>query len=1014
MLRSFWRKRAADFGAVATLAAWRWRQQWFLLLITGVGVLAATTLICSIPLFSSVMITAGLRNTLSASPANAQIEAHMGMAGLSSTAIDAATRQLSSRFTQDLASYVDTTGDLSAQIEIPHWLVEGNADQVILHGAPMRDAASHAQILQGHFPVDSNMTLVNDNLLLDVALTQSAATYLKVQIGSEINVIGEAKTLPVNDNEEPQISSETVILRVVGIFQTNPGDAYWHGLTFQEPAPPPHANPMPFTVLVSSTPLLQWIDSLAQRYQTRGISFGVSSTCSLTYTLNLARLSDTRLDDLITRLQQLQADIAHMQSPPTSSYELSGAAFPYLSGVNISGATLHDPLGPELLDTFQNEVLLGQATMLILTLQIVCLILFFISMLAHVQVESQESTLALLRSRGASRGQILATFGLQGLLLCLLASCAAPVLASGVARLCAPLFLPSSSQDALNVLPSTLSELLNKMGLYSLLALIIALGTQLLAFFTALRGTILTLRRESARSTRRPLWLRLRLDLLLAVVAGAGYGFSLYTQATGQLLDNQSRQLLLTPLSLLAPLIMLLACILFFLRLYPIFLRFFLRILAARRGAPSMLAVAQIARAPRQSLRLILLLALALAFVIFTLVFASSQNQHAQDLAAYQAGADFSGYLPLNLQSTSQAQIADRYRSITGVISVSPGYAGQADIQVNAGSPDAFFRPLQVRAIDPQTFGQTATWTPQTSAQPLNDLLAQLAAQRPQALQRGVVPAILSTSAWNTLDLHPGAIFSVFTTDGTSDPIRYLAVAEVAHIPPANESVESGMLVDLQALQVASQKAHEALPTNYIWLHTSADPSELAGVRRALSSAPLALASLNDRQALTQANAGNPLILNLLAILSIGVSSALLLAVLANLVLPILSMRARLTGFAFLRALGAAPSHILRLLIWEQGLVLLTALLLGTLTGLPLAMIAVPALIVNSVPVAGTQQGANAVFLLQGLLPARIVLPPALLLALAALLILFVLALLLVSRIALRLTLGQQLRLNED
>jgi ABC-type lipoprotein release transport system permease subunit len=277
------------------------------------------------------------------------------------------------------------------------------------------------------------------------------------------------------------------------------------------------------------------------------------------------------------------------------------------------------------------------------------------------------------------------------------------------------------------------------------------------------------------------------------------------------------------------------------------------------------------------------------------------------------------------------------------------------------------------------------------------------------------VPAILSASAWQDLNVQPGTVFHIFTAGGTRDPIKYLAVTSVAHIPPANESIESGMLVDFQALQAAYQHQKATLPGNYIWLHTNTDVRSLAQVRHALSTSPLALNNLADRQALVQMNATNPLVLNLLATLSIGVCTALLLALLANLLLPVLSIRARLTSFAFLRALGAAPAQVLRLLIWEQGLVLASALLLGTLLGFPLALIAVPALIVNSIPLAGAQVGgANAIYLAQGILPARVVLPPSLLLALSTLLALCILALLAISRIALGSRLSQQIRLNED
>ena len=1010
MVRFFGQGRLTEFRTSAILAAWRWRQQWFLILLTALGVLIATTLICALPLFASVMTTAGLRTSLRAAPDNAKIEVRLGVSALSTHSIAEATRQISSLFTQDLGSDVTTTGDLSTQIEVPNWLITGTTNEVILHGVSIPTAGSHLQVLQGRLPNDTNAATQ------EVALTQSAATFMHVHIGSDIALLGDAKALT---SFGPQVYPQALTLHVVGIFQSFSGDSYWQGQTFQEPAPPPHAGPAPFHVLISSGSFLNWVDSLAQSYQTTGgISFAPSSSYFLTYTLASERLNGTQLDTLVKHLEQLQADLAHMQNTSSSNVYSAGTAFPYITGVSMSGAALHDPLGPELLDAFQNEVQLGQTTMLILTIQISGLVLFFISMLAQVQVERQAPALALLRSRGASGQQILATLFIQSLIFCLLAGCLAPLLALEVVRLVAPLLLPASAGDALNVLPSTFPSLLKSIGLYSLTALCVVLGTQLLAFTTALRGTILTLRREAARSTRRPLWLQLRLDLVLAIIGLGSYGFSFYTQGTQQFISTQAQLLLLTPLNLLAPLFLLLACVLFFLRLFPWLLRFFLRLIAGGRDAPSLLAVAHIARAPRQPVRLALLLGLALAFAIFTLIFAASQGQRAQDLAMYQAGADFSGYLPLNFQTSSlvtQKQIIARYHAIPGVLSVSPGYAGQENIQVNPGSPNAFLHPLQLRAVDPQTFAQTASWTPQASTQTLHSLLTQLVVLRSQAQRQKAVPAILSASAWQILNLHPGEIFHIFTIDGTRDPINYLAVTSIAHISPANESIESGMLVDFQTLQTAYAQQKATLQSNYIWLQSNANPPDLAQIRRALSTAPLALTQLADQQALTQVNATNPLILSLLATLSVGVCLVLLLALLANILLPMLNMHTRLTTFAFLRALGTAPSQVLRILVWEQGVVLVTALFLGALLGFPFAMLAVPALIVNSIPAsAAPPGGANAVYLTQGLLPARIVLPPSLWLALGVLLTLSIFALFLLNSMVLRLALSQQIRLNED
>src|SRR5258708_22706504 len=59
--------------SVVTLALWRWRQHWFLLLMTGLGMIAAMIIACAVPLLSQTMLTAGLRGVLRASPTSSEI-----------------------------------------------------------------------------------------------------------------------------------------------------------------------------------------------------------------------------------------------------------------------------------------------------------------------------------------------------------------------------------------------------------------------------------------------------------------------------------------------------------------------------------------------------------------------------------------------------------------------------------------------------------------------------------------------------------------------------------------------------------------------------------------------------------------------------------------------------------------------------------------------------------------------------------------------------------------------------
>src|SRR5258708_22668134 len=63
-------------SSIATLARWQLRQTWRLLIVTGVGLLAAVVLVCMIPLYAQVSESAGLRHALTADPQSSYFEVY--------------------------------------------------------------------------------------------------------------------------------------------------------------------------------------------------------------------------------------------------------------------------------------------------------------------------------------------------------------------------------------------------------------------------------------------------------------------------------------------------------------------------------------------------------------------------------------------------------------------------------------------------------------------------------------------------------------------------------------------------------------------------------------------------------------------------------------------------------------------------------------------------------------------------------------------------------------------------
>src|SRR5579859_531810 len=84
------------------LAAWQLRQTWFLLLVTGIGIVCSVVIVCAVPLLSDVMTTAGLQGVLNASPANSELVLDASSLGPSTQTTQAIQQQLGSFFQRDI------------------------------------------------------------------------------------------------------------------------------------------------------------------------------------------------------------------------------------------------------------------------------------------------------------------------------------------------------------------------------------------------------------------------------------------------------------------------------------------------------------------------------------------------------------------------------------------------------------------------------------------------------------------------------------------------------------------------------------------------------------------------------------------------------------------------------------------------------------------------------------------------------------------------------------------------
>lgn len=150
-----------------------------------------------------------------------------------------------------------------------------------------------------------------------------------------------------------------------------------------------------------------------------------------------------------------------------------------------------------------------------------------------------------------------------------------------------------------------------------------------------------------------------------------GYLLSLYLSSISNVLQGDAHTLIITLFSVIALFFLVLGCLFLLLRVFPLLLRLGAWLAVRGRGASSMLALTQVSRAPRMSIRMTMLLALSVAFLLFTLVYQSTQTHHIQDLTTYLARADFSGDLASGSGPNAPTVAAKTYQAIPGAVSSS-------------------------------------------------------------------------------------------------------------------------------------------------------------------------------------------------------------------------------------------------------------------------------------------------------------------------------------------------------
>ncbi len=670
---------------------------WRLLLVLAFGILVASTLLAISPVYTRVMNDLGLQVAL---------EKQIGSAsrnGLAFTGLPLGDPE-NARNQQQLAQAMSEEIGWFNQTEVHY----GAMDMLSLTspGKPIPTGIAAPLIrIQTLSNVDDHLKLVDGRFAkptsnandMEVVVPVEAANYFKIKVGDKVQAgatFDDCNRPP--PTQDPEVAAQNALFRctpqtsvelratftVVGtVERVDPDDRYWGAgyVQFTPPFPTDEQGPI-MPVLLPEQSFFQALPGALPRFKYEYHLTGFADISRLD-SANLSRARDS-LNRLSNRAQSLSAipDLAMASS----------------------------------LSAFQNRVSFNQVSLLLLILQVVGIAVYYVVLVSSLLADRRAEEIAMLRSRGASVGQLVAMSAAEAFALGLAAAFVAPFIASGaVAALGKTGTFHSISNG--HFLPFTLVPVAFAFALGG--AAIAAIATIIPAFFAARRGMVFYLR-SSARPGK-PFLQRYYLDLALVGLAA----LALWQMSQrGSVFDARSvGGWSADPLVLMSPLLLILAIGALMFRFLPLVLAVVTRLLSRTSGPGTMLGLWQLTRSPARYTQLALLVVMAAAVGTFAATYGKTTDRSQQEQALYAVGSDVRltglGNLGLNFD-----QAVPKLQAVDGIDKAMTALRTSYTI----GPLPNFGAGINVLGLDPTTAADLVWFRKDFASQDIRTVLAKI------------------------------------------------------------------------------------------------------------------------------------------------------------------------------------------------------------------------------------------------------------------------------------------------
>ncbi|MGD2157519.1 MAG: ABC transporter permease, partial [Anaerolineales bacterium] len=448
--------------------------------------------------------------------------------------------------------------------------------------ATASDIRSHVLLLEGSVPDDLETT----DSIVDVLISERMALEKGFQVGDTYVVLSQASS---SDNAKTVVQLD---VRIAGVWRAEqPEDRYW----FFGP------------------------EFLEQRFLLLDETFREQISPEMPNEIYLA-IWYMVLDDSGVRYQDIAQLIKRISV-------LEREAEVLMPGIQSTISPI------QTLEAYHSNATRLAVQLYALNLPILSLIFAFIALTAGLSANQRRNEIAVLRSRGAQTSQIVGFVVLENIVLGVIGFLLSAPTSLAISYLIgqARHFLDFSSPSDL---PLDQTGAALRIGLASI---VLAIFLNVILSLSAAQGTVITYRQERSRMVQKPWWQRAWLDLLLLILVI----FTIYLvrqQGTIDFYGGQSP--MQNALFFLLPALIILSLTLFLLRLIPIVMGFIAKAAAWTPSLGLLMAARYLSRTPKFYNIPMLLLVLTLSLSAFFSSLAGTMDQHVHDLVYYRVGSD--------------------------------------------------------------------------------------------------------------------------------------------------------------------------------------------------------------------------------------------------------------------------------------------------------------------------------------------------------------------------------------